>query len=315
MTKKSMKVILINISLIILILGIFELYFWKVETSKLTYRPTNNTANRIEGQKYHTATDDILGYALVKNSKRTVTRYVNDKILYSVTYTIDNNGLRISPTTKRIDAPAILFFGGSFTYGEGVNDDETLPYITGILTGNEYATYNFGVHGHGPQHMLAEIEHGIVGSVITHEPKYAVYQAIPDHIRRLKGLEPWLMKGPHYSLDENGKIISLSISTPLSERIKAKIPLLAKIKWHLIRKSYLYRTINRRILRIRRSDNTDKSKPNWTDNDDIKTFTAVVDRVNNLLISKYPGIELHVIFWDEKDTGFSEAVIAALEIK
>jgi len=306
-TKKLIKVILINITLIVMILGVFELYFWRVETSKLTARTSNSStgptaipANRIVGQKYHTTPDDILGYALVKNSKRTVTRYVNDEILYNVTYTINKNGLRISPNTKKSDAPAVLFFGCSFTYGENVNDDETLPYVTGILTGREYATYNFGIHGHGPQHMLAEIQHGIVDSAITHKPRFAIYQGIPDHINRLKALEPWLIRGPHYILDGNGKVISTSV--PLWPRIKEKLG-----------KSYLYRTITRRIIRIKRDDNEHKNTPNWTENDDIINYAGVVEKAKDLLSSKYSGIEFHVIYWDDKnDYGFSKAVIEAL---
>ncbi len=304
-TRTFIKVILFNIALIILILGIFEFYFWKVETNKLTYHSTATSLDRIVGRKWDTTPDDILGYVLVKNSKRTVTRYVNDKIIYSVTYTIGENGLRISPNTNKADAPAILFFGDSFTYGESVNDDETMPYVTGILTGREYAIYNFGVHGYGPQHMLAKIDHGLVDSIITHKPEFAIYLALPDHINRLMGLVPWLIKGPQYVLDGNGEIISSSVSIPLCARTKSQ----------LITLPYLYRTSNRIILR--RNENTSKNKANWKENDGIKTFVAVVDKTRNLLTSKYPGIEFYVIFWDlyEKDKGFSKAVIEGLTKK
>jgi hypothetical protein len=216
--KQAMKVLLFNIAAIMLVLGLFEFYFWRVTVNKLTYTQTADSTYRIEGKKYDNTEDDILGYGLKKNTTRRVTSYYNDEVIFDVTYTIDKNGLRISPLPHNSNAPAILFFGGSFTYGEGVNDDETAPYLTGILTDRNYAIYNFGIHGHGPQHMLAEIEHGIVKSALTHKPQYAIYQALNDHVNRLKGVEPWLVMGPHYSLNENGEIVPSSISSPLGTR-------------------------------------------------------------------------------------------------
>lgn len=219
-TRRSVKVVLFNIAAIMLVLGLFEFYFWRVTVNKLTYSQPADSPYRIEGKKYDNTEDDILGYGLIKNSTRTVTSYYNDDVIYKATYTIDKNGLRISPPSRKSNAPAILFFGGPFTYGEGVNDDETMPYLTGILSGRDYAIYNFGIHGNGAQHMLAEIEHGIVSSVLTHTPQFAIYQVISDHVNRLKGLEPWLVMGPHYSLNENGEIIPSSISSPLGTRLK-----------------------------------------------------------------------------------------------
>ena len=232
--RQTFKIILFNMAAIMLILGCFEVYFWRVAIDKLTHHEPTTSPHRIEGKKHDTVGDDILGNALRKNSTRIVTSYYNDEIIYKVTYTVDNNGLRISPPPHNSNASAILFFGGSFTYGESVNDDEAMPYKVGILTGREYAIYNFGIHGHGPQHMLAEIEHGIVDSALTHKPQFAIYQAIPEHVNRLKGLQPWLMRGPHYTMNENGKIIPSSISIPLWTKIKERIPILRRIEAHVV---------------------------------------------------------------------------------
>ena len=281
--KQSVKVILFNISAIILILGLFEFYFWRVTVNKLTYSQPADSPHRIEGKLYDNTEDDILGYGLVKNTTRTVTSYYNDEVIYEATYTIDKNGLRISPPPNNSNAPAILFFGGSFTYGQGVSDDKTMPYLTGILSGREYAVYNFGIHGHGPQHMLAEIEHGIVNSALTHKPQFAIYQAINDHVNRLKGLEPWLVMGPHYKLNENGEIVPSSISSPLGTRLKG----------------------------MKIGDNKEKD----TEQIDIQTFAGVVEKSKDLLAKKYQGIEFHVILYDGKKDPLSKAIIDALETK
>ena len=280
-TRRSVKVVLFNIAAIILVLGLFEFYFWRVTVNKLTYSQPAGSPYRIEGRLYDNTEDDILGYGLKKNTSRTVTSYFNDEVIYKATYTIDKNGLRISPPPRKPDAPAILFLGDSFTYGEGVNDDETTPYLTGILTDRKYAIYNFGIHGHGPQHMLAEIEHGIVASALTQRPQFAIYQAINDHVNRLKGLEPWLVSGPHYALNENGEIVPSSISSPLGIRIEG----------------------------MKIGDNTQKDKEEI----EIRTFAGVVERSKDLLTEKYPGIEFHVIFWDGKNDPLSKDIIEALE--
>ena len=77
-------------------------------------------------------------------------------------YTIGPNGLRVSPPYEEVaDVPCALFFGGSFTFGTGVEDDEALPYVAGILSEGKYRVYNFGYRGYGPHQMLAALESGL----------------------------------------------------------------------------------------------------------------------------------------------------------
>ena len=81
--------------------------------------------------------DDILGYRPIKNTvKLSARRYYRDELLYDVRYTIGPDGLRQSMPFGDVNSPAgcVVFFGGSFTYGEGVNDHETMPFQVGQLT-------------------------------------------------------------------------------------------------------------------------------------------------------------------------------------
>ena len=48
---------------------------------------------------------------------------------------------------------------------------------------------------------------------------------------------------------------------------------------------------------------------------DINTFAGVAHKSKNLLAEKYPGIEFHVIFWDEKDSDYSKDIMEAFEDK
>jgi hypothetical protein len=120
-------------------------------------------------QVHVTNPDPVLGYVAPASTKR-IARKVNGRtgeVIYEHQVTIGENGLRTTLPFNRLSKEAILFFGGSFTYGEGVGDDETLPAQVGKITKGRYRVYNFGLHGYGPQHMLAAVEHGLVGREVA----------------------------------------------------------------------------------------------------------------------------------------------------
>jgi hypothetical protein len=323
-SKSFIKIASVIITIVILIISMSEIYLWRVEASKVKTAKNKSSKRatvssspslRIAGIKTDTVPHKIYGYSLRKNSKRKVTAYFGDRILYDITYTVDKDGLRISPKAKKEDATAILFFGDSFTYGESVSDNETMPYVTGVITNGEYAIYNFGISGHGPQLMLAQIEHGDVDSVIKHRPLYAIYQVIPDNIIRLKGLRWWLIDGPQYVMNRKGEIVSSSAK---------KFLLKINVK---LRRSYLYNYLYQRLYKAKiTSDLQFLTTINKTDDQSwgegeeeidmklIKTFAGVVDKSRKLLESKYPGIKFHTIYWDdEKDLG--DVVIEELRKK
>jgi hypothetical protein len=55
-------------------------------------------------------------------------------------------------------------FGCSFTFREGVEDREAMPYLVGELS--KYIVYNFGFHGYGAHQMLSALEYGIVDRIV-----------------------------------------------------------------------------------------------------------------------------------------------------
>lgn len=80
--------------------------------------------------------DEILGWAPAKGMRTRATQFQNGRPVYDVTQTIDSNGLRISaPAGKAPPDGTVIFFGCSITYGEGLQDDETLPYQGPALQG------------------------------------------------------------------------------------------------------------------------------------------------------------------------------------
>ena len=111
-------------------------------------------------------TDDRYGYAPAANDRVRATRRENHEVVYDVVYNFDSHGLRMTPPDGESGGECILFFGGSFAFGQGVADHETLPSLVGQKTGGRFRAYNVGFHGYGPHQMLYALEHGVIEQVV-----------------------------------------------------------------------------------------------------------------------------------------------------
>jgi len=193
---------------------------------------------------------EILGYGPPRNATIEETVRYQDKVLYTVSYRINDKGLRNSYphlANEPLRDECVLFFGDSFTYGEGVEDAETMPAVVGALAAERYTVYNFGYHGYGPHQMLATLETGLVDSTVMCSPKIAVYQAIPYHVSRSAGLESWDRHGPRYTVTSDGDVAWTGHfdDYPISEepaglrnRIgKIEMALPQKLRWQLAKSS------------------------------------------------------------------------------
>jgi hypothetical protein len=223
--------------------------------------------------------DGVLGTVPVKGHQVRASRSHHGRQLYDVTYTIDADGLRVAPPVNAATTGCILFFGDSFTFGEGLEDTQTLPYEVGIQSRGRYQTYNFGFHGYGPHQMLAEIEHGLVSHAVKCRPDVAIYGALADHAFRAAGKVAYGLHGPRYQLTSDGGVRATGRfdddQPPAASR-------LARIRSHL-RKSALFRLLADRVQPV---------TPQETD-----LVFAIVKRSKDLLSAIYPGIRFHVILW------------------
>jgi hypothetical protein len=291
--KTFTKAVLLYISIIIFTFGFFEAYLSFSKSHK------NNKIRLLNEGKITDAVwikHDILGYAPVKNNTITSTRYLGDTVTYKVVYTIDSDGLRIAPPHKADSSECVLFFGCSYTYGEGVNDTETMPYLTGLKTNQNFRIYNFGFHGYGPHQMLSALEHGMVENIIKCKPRYAIYQALVTHIERSAGLESWDIHGPKYILNKDGEAVYAGyfdsekiISPKRIENQLLKSAIFQKIWWK-------YHGNGR--------------KP--TNSDDIELFLGIVDKARRVFEARYPGSEFRVLFWDYSNNDNYSKVIRGL---
>jgi hypothetical protein len=128
----------------------------------------------------------------------------NGDPVYSVTYTLDINGHRLTPGGGP-GADTYLFFGDSFTYGEGINDGETQPAQFSAAMNHRFTVANLAFHGLGPQHMLRLLEAGDVDRIVTGKVRRAYYGIIVDHLSRVLGRRVFLLPGPRYVLGGAGR--------------------------------------------------------------------------------------------------------------
>jgi len=266
--RGSVRVVMFNAAALIALLAVAETYLTLHAAGHPTY-----------SDEYFIG-DDVLGFVPVK-SVRAHSRKVNHgKIEFDVTYTIDSKGLRIAPPANAAGLEgAVLFFGCSFTYGEGLQDEETMPYQVGLQSDGRYQTYNFGFHGYAPNQMLAEIESGRVRDAVDALPRYAIYQALPDHVARIAGKIPYGKHGPRYQLNTDGSVLFTGHFDDGQEPPSA---FTRRLRGQL-QKSAIYRRL-------------EDFRPRTNEND-VRLLLAIVGRSRDLLIAQYPGIKFEVILW------------------
>jgi hypothetical protein len=189
-SEKRAGWIIHNLAFVFLAMAMAELYF--------EFQKINDSAG-LPQYVYN----ENLGYAAKSGTYRAVKTYgFGTGVVFDVHYTLDKNGLRVAPESLKQSGPIVMFFGDSFTFGEGVKDDQTLPNAFSIISGMR--VLNFGQIGYGPHQMLRLLELDIPKKVTTALPRLMIYTAIEDHIARAAGRAGWDKNGPLYE-DQNGR--------------------------------------------------------------------------------------------------------------
>lgn len=289
------KAVWLNLAVVALTLGAAELYFYKAFFTEEPPRETEYSED--ETNRGNTDIVDLFQHRMLGwapgNGKSFVERArFDNKLLYQVTYTIDDHGLRIaspSVTPHNRQSNCLLFFGDSFTFGEGVKDDETMPYRVSEKTKRRYQAYNFAFLGYGPHQMLAQLQEGLVDAAIECKPAIVIYQALPDHVSRAAGLEAWSQFGPKYvSAKDNLVLLKGRFEDEEPHdflgRFRAFHRNLPKDAKRYLEKSAMYRA----FLFMHRPVN----------DEDIDVFLRIVERSRQIIESRYTGASFHVVFWD-----------------
>jgi len=271
------------------VLAGLEGYFWASQNWIFTEIKKEGT--------FEWVPDDLLGFRAARGVAQTESKSYKGKKLYDVVYTMDPNGLRVAsahPPSTKANLPCVLFFGGAYTFGWGLNDQETLPYRVSVRSGGKYRVYNLGFITHGAQQMLASLDHDLVSKEVECAPrdvKYVIYSAIPDHVRRAAGLRTIdHLHGPRYVLGADGAV---SYQGQFGE----KQTLTQKIENQLA-KSWLYRKlVGGDAIYYRRYRDAD-----------VALYVAIVNNARKRVTSLYPDAEFHVLLWENDDLDRSGAL-------
>lgn len=201
-----------------------------------------------------------------------------DRELFDVRYGFDAQGRRVTPTSDARPQAELLLFGCSYTFGHGLEDQETWAWKLGKLLGPKWQVSNYAFSGFGPQQMLTLLEEGKVD--ISPAPKrVALFLTIYDHIYRNAGLTLY-QPGVRYTLRDDGRLERDGFTTDSPFAALFLLPRYFNGSQIMRDLPYLINTFVRKR------------------NDDIyrETYLEIVETSARLLLEKY-NIHLTVLLW------------------
>lgn len=232
--------------------------------------------------EYHTELDELLGYRPVPGKKTLERKYTEDEVVYEVTYTLEENGTRLTPPHVESEGkPCVLFFGGSHAFGAAVNDEEAFPYLFGVKTGGRYDVHNFAYGGYGTHQMLAALEGGVVDSAIDCNPRHVIYHGGYFHIPRAAGLSKWDQNGPHYELVDMDRVEYRGSFAESQERDD----------------------LLTRLIDLSGLDTLISGLHRPPDGRDYDRFLGILENTRRYVEKNYPNAEFHVFLFDDKRRG------------
>jgi hypothetical protein len=182
-----------------------------------TQSPQTAAAAHHKRDRFYELFDDV-GYIPKANTRMTRAEVEGRTFHHDVVYTTGPDHFRVVPEAAENPDACVLLFGDSFTFGDGVSDDET--YAAQIVTrsGGRVAAQNFAVSGWGPHQFLAGLQSGRFQRAVRCRPTDAVFLMVPSLIWRASGvMNSWDTNGPRYRLGADGRPVrdgTLAISIP-----------------------------------------------------------------------------------------------------
>jgi hypothetical protein len=173
----------------------------------IAYRSSPNKIIETFKPKGWTAPNPFLGYLPLPNRTFRWRKSAGREQIFDVKVSTGPHGWRVTPAAPSARR-SLLFFGCSYTFGTGLNDEESYPYRVAVQTGGRFAVHNFGQSGWGPNQMLALLEHNLAEEVVRQPPELAVFLTIPDHLARIEGLGPHSDGYPRYALNSRGQAVA-----------------------------------------------------------------------------------------------------------
>lgn len=127
------------------------------------------------------------------------------ELIYDVNYSIGADGFRLTPQFEGKPKRSFNFLGDSFTFGEGVQDQETMAYFVGEesrKSGKKITVKNFGMSGGGIHQALAILQSKVPVDAHAH-----FILTAPWHSSRAACADFFTLGSPKYVLATSGEAI------------------------------------------------------------------------------------------------------------
>jgi len=172
------------------------------------------------------------------------------EVVYDAVYSIGEDGFRITPVIHT-GSIHINFFGCSLMFGEGLNDDETLPYFLHELD-LRISVKNFAWHGYGVHQALRILE-----SIRDTKGNINFLLTSPWHAERSACVPDYSKGSPRYILSDDGRVV-------LDGTCGFQLRFLERVLNH----SHIYQ-----LVRLALREDQDRQ---------IDLYLAIIERMNNL---------------------------------
>ncbi len=203
-----------------------------------------------------------VGFMALPDKKVTAVRKLDGRVIFDASYTTGPDGFRVVPRVENAQR-CVLLFGDSFTFGEGVNDDETTAAQIVTRSKGEVEVKNLGIGGWGPHQFLSGLQSGRFQRAITCKPTDAVYLMIAAHTARAAGRGKWDRFGPMFVVDDKGRAVRAG-------------------NFNTVGKSW------RELVGFNR----------LTEDEEEQLSATILTEARRELERLYPGIRFHVFLWD-----------------
>jgi hypothetical protein len=203
-----------------------------------------------------------VGFMALPDKHVTAVRKLDGRVIFDASYTTGPDGFRVVPRAENAQR-CVLLFGDSFTFGEGVNDDETTAAQIVTRSKGQVEVKNLGIGGWGPHQFLSGLQSGRFQRAISCKPTDAVYLMIGAHTARAAGRGKWDRFGPMFVVDEKGRAVRAG-------------------NFNTVGKSW------RELVGFNR----------LTEEEEEELSATILIEARRELERLYPGIRFHVFLWD-----------------
>lgn len=235
------------------------------------------TTNLGETKQFYNVQNVLAGRELMPNAKFQFKFKSDEEVIYDVVYETDQFQRRRTDYDGSRGRHA-LFFGCSFTFGTGLDQQSTLP--SQFAKQSKYNSYNYGVPSYGTFNILANLSNRALDKEVAEDIGHFFYIYIPGHIQRNLGLNfyiPRPQNSPLYEIENH----RLQYTGTVGQRFPIATPILSFLnQFRFFQSSAFFQT---QLENYRRTEKTD-----WA-------FAYAVKEMKDIYLNTFPNGKFHFV--------------------